>query len=198
MSILSIYLRFFLSWLIIVSISNLLSVLCTHSIEYLDHVVSTGIIAPDPSKIAAIYKWHIPTIVSGLHGFLGLTGFYRRFIAGYASIALPLTELLKRDNFRWSPFAQIAFDNLKSLMASAPLLSLPNFSQPFALKTDASSIVIGAVLLQGSHPISYFSNFFCPRMSQASAYLHELHAITSAVKRWQQYLLSHFIIIQTD
>ncbi|MCH83675.1 hypothetical protein A2U01_0004501, partial [Trifolium medium] len=79
-----------------------------------------------------------------------------------------------------------------------PVLTLPDFTQPFVVQTDASGKAMGAVLLQGDHPIAYFSKAFCPRMSKASTYLRKLHGVTSAVKRWRQYLLGHFFTIQTD
>ncbi|MCI32390.1 hypothetical protein A2U01_0053603, partial [Trifolium medium] len=82
--------------------------------------------------------------------------------------------------------------------ATAPVLALPNFKEPFVVQTDASDKAMGAVLLQGDHLIAYLSKVFCPRMAKASAYLRELHAVTSAVKWWRQYLLGHFFIIQTD
>lgn len=83
-------------------------------------------------------------------------------------------------------------------MATAPVLVLPDFSLPFTVQTDASGYAMGAVLLQNEHPIAYFSKLFCPRLSKASTYIRELHAITCAVKRWRQYLLGHYFIIQTD
>lgn len=83
-------------------------------------------------------------------------------------------------------------------MVSAPVLSLSNFAETFIVQTDASGFAMGVVLLQSAHLIAYFSKIFCPTMSKASTYLRELHAITSAMKHWRQYLLGHFFIIQTD
>lgn len=74
---------------------------------------------------------------------------------------------------------------------------MPQFDKPFVLQTDPSGIAMGVVLLQDDHPIAYFSNMFYPRLSKASTYIRELHAITSAVKRWHQYLLGNFFVIQT-
>ncbi|MCH80967.1 Ty3/gypsy retrotransposon protein, partial [Trifolium medium] len=167
-------------------------------IDYLGHVVSQGTVGPDPSKVQAIVAWPVPKTLKALRGFLGLSGYYRKFIKGYASIALPLTALLKKDSFKWNLEAQLAFENLKTAMTTAPVLILPDFSSHFVVQTDASGFAMGAVLLQNNHPLAFYSSVFCPRMARASTYIRELHAITSAVKRWRQYLLGNFFIIQTD
>ncbi|PNY17392.1 Ty3/gypsy retrotransposon protein [Trifolium pratense] len=168
------------------------------SIDYLGHIVSAEGVGPDPTKIEAMVSWPVPSNVKQLRGFLGLTGFYRKFICKYASIAAPLTALLKRDAFIWTDAAQQAFDMLKRAMSEAPVLSLPNFEDQFILETDASGMGMGAVLIQKGHPICYFSKQFCPRMLVASTYVRELCAITTAVKKWRTYLLGNTFIIYTD
>ncbi|RVW71121.1 Transposon Tf2-12 polyprotein [Vitis vinifera] len=150
---------------------------CQETIEYLGHIVSAG---------------------GHLRGFLGLIGYYRRFIHGYASIAAPLTDLLRKDAFNWTPEVTVAFDALKSAMVAAPVLRLPDFNETFVIKTDASNVGIGAVLMQAGHPISYFSKKLGPRLQASSTYLKELHAIAEAVHKWRQYLLGRFFIIRTD
>lgn len=117
-------------------------------LNYLGHVISAQGVAPDPAKIQAMLAWPVPTSPTALRGFLGLTGFYRKFIKGYATVASPLTALLRKDNFQWSQAADLAFQTLKNLMTQAPVLSTPDFSIPFTLETDASASAIGAVLLQ--------------------------------------------------
>ncbi|XP_075478825.1 uncharacterized protein LOC142519678 [Primulina tabacum] len=167
------------------------------SIDYLGHIVSVKGVEPDPSKILAIHHWPTPSTVKALRGFLGLTGFYRRFV-GYAHIPSPLTDILKKDQFLWSSSAQASFDNLKLALTQAPNLALPDFSVPFQLQTDASGSGIGAVLLQHNHPIAYFSKKLSPRMARASTYVRELFAVSQSVSKWRQYLIGHYFTIITD
>ncbi|XP_014511566.1 uncharacterized protein LOC106770264 [Vigna radiata var. radiata] len=173
-------------------------VFAQQQLEYLGHIVSAIGVAADPSKIQAMVEWPTPCSIKSLRGFLGLTGFYRRFIKGYALIASPLIALLKKEHFVWCPVAQSAFEHLKKAMTEAPVLALPDFTLPFQLETDASGSAMGAVLMQQDHPIAFFSKPFCPKLLRSSTYVRELHAITSAVKKWRQYLLGHRFIILTD
>ena len=174
---------------------------CTFSVQqlsYLGHIVSPQGVTPDPEKIHAMTTWPVPTTPSDLRSFLGLTGFYRRFIRDYAAAAAPLTTLLCKDNFHWTPEAQSVFQHLKKLMTQAPVLASPNFSLPFTVEINASVYAIGAVLTQQSRPIAFSSKQLCPRIQQASTYVRELHAITSAVRKWGHYLLGHAFVILTD
>lgn len=128
--------------------------LSQRQLEYLGHIVSSKGIELDPSKVATMLQWSPPTSQKDLCAFLGLTGFYMRFIKGY-TIATPLTTLLYRDKFLWSPEAQHAFDNLKQAMTQAPVLIAHDFSIPFILVTDASSSTMGALLMQQGKPITF-------------------------------------------
>lgn len=132
--------------------------------------------------------WPTPSSVKQLRGFLGLTGYYRRFVKHYSLIAAPLTDLLKKDAFVWNPTATESFTALKSAMCTAPVLRLPNFDRPFVVETDASDLGIGAVLLQESHPLAYFSKKLGPKRRLASTYHKELYAIVEALQKWRQYL----------
>ncbi|KAL1564357.1 hypothetical protein AAHA92_06709 [Salvia divinorum] len=100
-------------------------IFCSSTVDYLGHFIAGGQLKADPSKIEAMVAWPIPATIKQLRGFLGLTGYYRQFIAGYASIAAPLTALLKKDAFCWTEEAEISFAALKEAITSAPVLRLP-------------------------------------------------------------------------
>ena len=107
---------------------------CTFGIsrvEYLGHYVSAEGISTDPKKVEVVQKWPTPTTVKELRSFLGLARYYRKFMKGHALIAKPLTQLLKKGEFYWGPEVDLAFHQLKQALTSAPVLALPNFSQPF-------------------------------------------------------------------
>ncbi|PNX87089.1 hypothetical protein L195_g043174, partial [Trifolium pratense] len=152
----------------------------------------------DANKIQEVLKWPTPTNIKQLRGFLGLTGYYRRFIKAYAQIAGPLTDLLRKDAFRWNQEAEASFNKLKQAITSAPVLRLPDFTQPFTLETDASGTGVGAVLGQQGHPIAYFSKKLSARRQKQSAYIRELFAITEALAKFRHYLLGHKFVIKTD
>ncbi|GJY97513.1 retrotransposon-related protein [Tanacetum coccineum] len=119
----------------------------TSQVEYLGHVISAQRVAIDPAKIEAMANWPMPTSLKQLRGFLGLTGYYRRFFKGFAMITRPLTHLLKKGVYEWNSAAQSAFEDLKQAMISALVLKFPYFNKEFTIKTYASGGGIGAFLL---------------------------------------------------
>jgi hypothetical protein len=99
----------------------------TTSVSYLGHVISTAGVAMDSDKVAFVASWPQPRSARGLRGFLGLAGYYRKFIQGFGTIAAPLTQLLKKNSFQWTEDASSAFLSLKHALSSAPVLHLPDF-----------------------------------------------------------------------
>ncbi|KAL6316337.1 hypothetical protein AAG906_017972 [Vitis piasezkii] len=167
-------------------------------IEYLGHLISKDGVQADPTKIEAMLNWPFPTSLKSLRGFLGLTGYYRKFIKGYGLIAAPLTALLKKNSFKWTESAKRAFQDLKHAVTSPPVLALPDFSIPFTIQCDASGIGVGAVLMQQGRPLAYMSQAIHGKALQLSTYEKELMALVLAVKKWRSYLLGHNFKIQTD
>jgi hypothetical protein len=169
------------------------------SLEYLGHVITVEGIATEPSKVEAVNRWPIPTNIRELWGFLGLAGYYRRFIRNYGIISRPLTNLLKKGTlFVWPGTVQQAFDALKQALSLAPVLALPDFAKQFVLKTDASNFGVGAVLMQEGHPIAYLSQGLSRANQGRSTYEKECLAILLAVDKCRSYLQHKEFVIRTD
>ena len=173
-------------------------VFCSTHVEYLGHVISAAGVATDPYKIKAILDWPLPGNIKQLQGFLGLTGYYRRFVRGYGIICKPLTQLLKKDAYRWNEEATSAFNQLKHVMTQPPVLALPDLAKQFIIETDASSRGMGAVLMQEGHLIAFISKSFGVKQQALSTYERELLAILLAVTKWRHYLWGRHFIIRTD
>ena len=167
-------------------------------VGYLGHVISEAGVAMDPAKVQAIRDWPTPRSARAVRGFLGLTGYYRKFVHHYGTVAAPLTALLKKDGFSWSAGAAEAFVALKDAVTSAPVLTMPDFSKPFVVECDASSHGFGAVMVQGGHPIAFFSRAVAPRHQALAAYERELIGLVLAVRHWRPYLWGRRFIVKTD
>jgi hypothetical protein len=113
----------------------------SQSVAYLGHVISASGVAMDHAKVEAVQAWPTPQTPRALHGFLGLTGYYRKFIHDYGNIAGPLTQLLKKEAFAWSHEAITAFTALKQVLTTGPILQLPDFDKLFIVNCDASGLV---------------------------------------------------------
>lgn len=167
-------------------------------VDYLGHTVSHQGVQMDKSKVQAVLDWPLPRTLKHLRDFLGLSGYYRRFIRNYATIVASLTALLKKDAFVWNQLVTEAFLALQKAITVAPVLALPDFSKPFILETDASGTGIGAILSQDKHPIAYFSKKLNSSMQHKSAYVRELYVVTEAMAKFRHYILDHKFIIRTD
>ncbi|GAU37038.1 hypothetical protein TSUD_207440 [Trifolium subterraneum] len=172
--------------------------LSEHSVDYLGHIISGKGVAVDPEKVKCVMDWPIPKNVKGVRGFLGLTGYYRKFIKDYGKIAKPLTVLTKKDNFMWDTEATLAFEKLKIIMTSAPVLILPNFNIPFEVECDASGKGIGVVLMQNRQPIAYFSKALSDGNLAKSVYEKELMALVLSIQHWRHYLLGKSFVVYID
>jgi len=141
-----------------------------HQLHYLGHVISEHGVATDPTKIEAMQQCPVPSSVTELRGFLGLVGYYRRFVKNFGLIAKPLTNLLKKHQFLWNSAAQQAFDSLKAAMSSTPVLALPNFEELFVIETDACDNGLGAVLMQHEQPVAFLSKALGDKHKYMSIY----------------------------
>jgi hypothetical protein len=168
-------------------------------VHYLGRVISATGVATDPAKIQSVESWPVPQNLKELRGFLGLTGYYRKFIKHYAIISQPLTQLLRKGvHFLWTSDTEVAFQTLKRALITAPVLALPSFTEQFVIETDACDVGIGAVLSQSGHPLAYVSRALGPRNKGLSVYEKEYLAILLAVQQWRPYLQAGEFIIRTD
>lgn len=162
------------------------------------HIISEAGVALNASKIQSMQEWPLPKSIKELRGFLGLTGYYQKFIQNYTKLAAPLTEQLKKENYHWTQEAIISFQTLKQEMKKTTILAPPEFNQTFVVETDAFSFGVGAVLLQNKHLIAYFSKLMGPKMRLKSIYEKELMAIVFAVQKWRHYLMGRKHVVRTD
>lgn len=152
----------------------------------------------DKEKVTAIETWPTPVSARQLRGFLGLAGYYRRFIKDFGTVAAPLTQLLKKEGFLWSSQATEAFTALKQALSSSLVLHLPDFSMSFVVDCDAFGSGFGAVLHQGTGPVAFYSRPFAARHNKLAAYERELIGLVQAVRHWRPYLWGRRFVIRTD
>lgn len=163
-------------------------------VDFLGHIVSANGIKPDPKKIQAVLDWPVPRNVHDVRSFLGLTGYYRRFIRHYAHKALPLTELTKEQTpWHWRDEIEgKAFESLKHACSTAPVLAMPDPTLPYEVYTDASQFALGAVLLQdqgkGLQPVAFLSRKLSPAERSYPTGDREMLAIYYALQQWRCYL----------
>jgi hypothetical protein len=170
---------------------------------YLGHIISETGIRPDPKKIQAVVNFPPPKNVKGIKSFLGLSGYYRKFINSYSAIAKPITNLLKKEvPFNWDNACEEAFNKLKNSLVNEPVLQYPDFNRPFILTSDASGKALGAILSQGKVgsdlPIAYASRTLNKSESNYSTTELECLAIIFGVKQFRPYLYGRKFIIVSD
>uniref|UniRef100_A0A8R7UGS9 Reverse transcriptase domain-containing protein n=1 Tax=Triticum urartu TaxID=4572 RepID=A0A8R7UGS9_TRIUA len=166
-------------------------------VAYLGHIIPAEGVATDPEKIQAVLDWEEPENVSQLRGFLGLTGYYRRFVKNYGKICRPLHDMLKKETFQRGPTQKQAFQLLKQTMTSCPVLAIPDFSLPFTIEADACATGLGAVLMQKGSPLAFLSKSLGPK-SAAQSICKEAMAILESLKKWRHYIWGNSLIIKAD
>ncbi|KAG1933640.1 retrotransposable element [Pimephales promelas] len=177
------------------------------SISFLGSIISAEGVSMDSSKVRAVTDWPVPESRVALQRFLGFANFYRRFIRNFSQIAAPLSALTSaRVQFSWTQEAQTAFDRLKSLFSSAPILRTPDVSRQFIVEVDASEVGVGAILSQRSssdekvHPCAYFSHRLSPAERNYDVGNRELLAIRLALGEWRHWLEGSVVpfVVWTD
>ena len=169
---------------------------CHANLTFLGHVVGQGQVKPVEAKVQAITDFPVPSTKRQLMRFLGMAGYYRKFCNNFSAIAEPLTKLLsKRTKFVWNNDCQKAFDKLKAILKSEPILLAPNFEKAFKLAVDASDVGAGSVLLQEDdngvdHPVSYFSKKFNRYQRNYSTIEKECLSLILALQHFEVYLSS--------
>jgi hypothetical protein len=160
------------------------------TVKFLGHTISSDGISVDPSKVQQVMDWKPPTSVHQICSFLGLAGYYRRFIPDFSKITKPMTEFLKKGvKFSWNEKCEEAFHTLRAHLTTAPVLAQPDNSKPFDIYCDASGIGLGCVLMQNNRVIAYASRALRTDEQNYPTYDLELAAVIHALKIWRHYLM---------
>ena len=168
-------------------------------VTFLGHVISVEGVSVDPQKIEAVVNWKSPKNVLEVRSFLGLAGYYRKFVEGFSKIAAPLTKLTRKDvKYDWVDACQQSFEKLKSRLTSAPVLALPNRRDGFVVYSDASRQGLGCVLMQNDKVIAYASRQLKKHEENYPTHDLELAAVMFALKIWRHYLYGVPCRIFTD
>ncbi|GJR13817.1 reverse transcriptase domain-containing protein [Tanacetum coccineum] len=170
-----------------------------HTVKFLGHVIDSSGIHVDPTKIEAVKNWASPTTPSEIRQFLGLAGYYRRFIKRFSKIAKPMTELMQKDRkFDWGEEQETSFQLLKQKLCAAPILALPEGSDDFVVYCDASIKGLGAILMQRLKVIAYASRQLKIHEKNYTTHDLELGAVVFALKIWRHYLYGIKCVVFTD
>ncbi|WVZ80440.1 hypothetical protein U9M48_027913 [Paspalum notatum var. saurae] len=168
-------------------------------VSFLGHILSEKGVAVDPSKVEDVLNWKQPETVTEIRSFLGLAGYYRRFIKDFSKTAKPMTSLTKKNaKYLWDPKCEEAFTSLKKSLTSAPVLAQPDVTKPFDVYCDASGNGLGYVLMQEGRVIAYASRQLRKHEANYATHDLELAAVVHALKIWRHYLLGNTCHIYTD
>ena len=173
------------------------------SVPFLGHIVGRAGLECDPSKVSAVANWIPPTTTKGVREFLGFTGYYRRFVPDYSTVAQPLVRLLGKDcKFHWTDACQDAFMALRALLIKAPVLAFPKEDLPYIVDTDASDYGIGGVLSQciegTEHVIAYYSKSLNPAQQKYCTTRRELLAVVATLDHFKGYVWGPKFLVRTD
>ena len=167
--------------------------------KFLGHTISSDGISVDPTKVEEVMDWNSPTSVHQIHSFLGLAGYYRRFIPDFSRIAKPMMELLKKGvKFVWNDKCEEAFQTLKDQLTTSPVLATPDSTKPFDVYCDASGTGLGCVLMQDNRVIAYASRALRNHEMNYPTHDLELAAVIHALKLWRHHLMGTHRNIYTD
>ncbi|GJR73760.1 hypothetical protein Tco_0086125 [Tanacetum coccineum] len=170
-----------------------------HIVQFLGHLIDNQGLHVDPAKIEAVKNWTSPTTPTEVRQFLGLAGYYRRFIEGFSKIAKPLTKLTQKNkSYIWGEEQESAFQLLKQKLCEAPILALPEGNDNFVVYCDASLQGLGAVLMQREKVIAYASRQLKPHEENYTTHDLELGAVIFALKIWRHYLYGTKCTVFTD
>ncbi|KAJ0724807.1 putative nucleotidyltransferase, Ribonuclease H [Helianthus annuus] len=168
-------------------------------VQFLGHTVNKLGIHVDPAKIEAVKNWVAPKSPSEIRSFLGLAGYYRRFISNFSKIAVPLTSLTQKERpFVWGPEQEESFQTLKDMLCNAPILTLPDGNDDFVVYCDASNLGLGCVLMQRDKVIAYASRQLKIHEKNYTTHDLELGAVVFALKIWRHYLYGTKCVVFTD
>jgi hypothetical protein len=168
-------------------------------VSFLEHILTAKGVATDPEKVTAVANWKRPTCVTEIRSFLGLAGYYRRFIEGFSKIARPMTTLLQKDKkFEWTNACERSFCELKKILTTAPVLVLPDIHKDFIIYCDASRQGLGCVLMQEGRVIAYASRQLKTHEQNYSTHDLELASVVHTLKIWRHYLIGNKREIYTD
>nr|AAV32171.1 putative polyprotein [Oryza sativa Japonica Group] len=168
-------------------------------VKFLGHVISSGGVAVDPSNVESVLSWKQPKTVSEIRSFLGLAGYYRRFIENFSKIARPMTRLLQKEvKYKWTEDCEQSFQELKKRLVTAPVLILPDSRKGFQVYCDASRLGLGCVLMQEGKVVAYASRQLRPHENNYPTHDLELAAVVHALKIWRHYLFGNRTEMYTD
>ena len=154
-----------------------------HEVGFLGHVLNAEGLSVDPTKIQAVTEWQTPSNVKEVRSFLGLAGYYRRFVEGFSSIARPMTQLLKKEKkFECTPKCEESFQELKRRLTTAPVLATLDIHKEFVIYCDASRTGLGGVLMQEGRVVAYLSRQLRPHEENYATHDLELAAVVHALK----------------